>query len=325
MSAMLRAYLSWGYWRHALPRFVASLFVALGVLWTLTELLLFFQLAPTLVSWLKERWWLFLLAGAAWAVWENRPRHVVGCILTNRDVRIEVRVGDLFSGDHALVIGCNASFDTDMASGIISGRSVQGQFTERYYSNVAHLDADIGAALSHPSVPQPTQERKAGKQSVYPIGTTLTVRPQGRTTYLCAIARMNAKGNAHATFEDIKRALPELWDHISSAGDHGDIAVPILGSGLARVAENRPTLIREILRSFIAACAAQRPCSSLTVVVRPEDYYRLNMDLKELGDFLTHLCKYTDFAAAGALGGGQPMPAAPVLAATGVVTVQKAP
>jgi hypothetical protein len=143
---------------------------------------------------------------------------------------------------------------------------------------------------------------------VYPIGTTVTLRPQGRTAYLCAIAHMNQQGNAYATFDDIKNALPQLWDHITSNGDHGDIVVPVLGSGLGRVAQNRETLIREILQSFVAACAAQRPCSSLAVVIHPKDYYSLDIDLNELGAFLTHLCKYTNFAAAGAVGAGQPMP-----------------
>lgn len=312
MKTTLSAYLSSGYWRNgfSLTKLVSSLLVALGTLWLLTELLVFFEFAPKAVQWLKDHWWLFPVTGAAWALWENRPRHILSCTLKNRDVRIEVKVGDLFGGSSALIIGCNTSFDTNMESGIISERSIQGQFTKRHYSSVAHLDTDISHALSQPFVPQPTLEaQKVGKQQVYPIGTTVTLRQQGLTTYLCAIAHMNAQGNANATFDDIKSALPKLWDHIASSGDHGDITVPVLGSGLARVAENRETLIREILRSFIAACAAQRPCNSLAVVIHPKDYYALDMDLHEIGDFLAHLCKYTDFVAPGALGGGQPLQA----------------
>lgn len=313
MKVTLRAYVSRGFWKHGFSFFKlgAALLTALGTLWLLIELLLFFELSPKLVQWLKDHWWLFLLAGLAWALWANRPRHSVSCRLKNRDVRIEVRVGDLFTGDSALIIGCNTSFDTDMDRGIISPKSVQGQFTKKYYTDVAHLDTDIDRALRLPFVPAPQQDpAKVGKTLVYSIGTTVTLRPKGRTTYLCAIAHMNSHGNAHATFEDLKNALPQLWDHISSGGDHGDIVVPVLGSGLSRVAENRETLIRELLQSFIAACAAQRPCASLTVVVHPADYYGQEMNLQEIGDFLTHLCKYTNFAAVGAPGRGQPMPAA---------------
>lgn len=309
MKTVLQAYISAGYWRHgfSFQKLAASLLSALGTLWLCTEVLVFFELSPKLVTWLKESWWLFAVVGLLWAVWANRPRHSVTCRLRNRDVRIEVRVGDVFSGQSALVIGCNTSFDTDLASNIISPKSLQGQFTERFYSDVAHLDTDIDRALALPFVPGPTlSPGKVGKKNVYPIGTTVTLRPSGRTTYLCAIASMNMQGNAHATFDDLKSALPQLWNHISSAGDHGDVVVPVLGSGLSRVAENRETLVREILQSFIAACASQRPCASLTVVIFPSDYYRHEVNLKELGDFLTHLCKYTSFAAAGSQGRGQP-------------------
>lgn len=306
----MSAYLTKGYWRYgfSLSVLLTALLAAFGALWLVTEILMFFDFKAS-ISWLKDNQWAFFLFGVAWAIWENRPIHKVTCTLANRDIKIEIRVGDLFSGKNAVVIGCNTSFDTDISSGVISPKSVQGQFTKRFYSNVAHLDTDIAQRLVLPFVPTPVQNpNKQGKTSEYPIGTTLTLRPNQRTAYLCAIAHMNAQGNAHATFDDFKTALPALWEHIASAGDHGDISVPVLGSVFARIPQNRETLVREILQSFIAACAAQRPCNSLTVVIHPSDYYKFGMNLKELGDFLLHKCKYIDFVSAGAQGIGQPAP-----------------
>lgn len=321
VKSFLLAYRSGGYWKGALPVFFTATLAALGTLWLLTELLMFIEIAPKVVAWLKSSWWVFAVGGVAYGAWDARPKLSVMCSLKNRDVRIEVRVGDLFAGTSGLVIGCNTSFDTDLQTGLISPRSVQGQFTKKYYSDTAHLDTDLAQALAHPLVAQPNQDpTKRGKPAVYPIGTTVTLRPRGRTTYLCAIAHMNAHGNASATFDDLKNALPALWDHVTSNGDAGDIVLPVLGSGFGRVAESRETLIREILSSFIAACAAQRPCSSLAVVIHPSDYYNNSIDLHELGLFLTHLCKYTVFTAPGAHGAGRPMPArgAPIAPAGGV-------
>jgi len=290
--------------------FFASLLAALGVLWLLTELLMFLDIGARLVAWLKKSWWVFASGGVLYGLWDARPKLSATCSLKNRDVRIEVRVGDLFSGTHGLVVGTNTSFDTDL-NGLVSEKSVQGQFTKKFYSDVSHLDVDITTALGRPLVPAPqVLPSKQGKLSVYPIGTTLTLRPKGRTTYLCAMAHMGQHGNAHSSFDDLKTALPALWDHITTSGDAGNIMVPVLGSGFGRIPENRETLIREILSSFIAACAAQRPCSSLTVVIHPTDYYDNGIDLHELGEFLTHLCKYTVFASPGAQGVGRPMPAA---------------
>jgi hypothetical protein len=169
MSTTLTAYLTPGYWKHgfSLARLAGSLLTALGALWLLTELLVFFELAPNAVTWLKAHWWLFAVGGVAWAFWENRPRHSVSCALKNRDVRIEVRVEDMFSGNSSLIVGCNTSFDTDMANGIISEKSIQGQFTKRFYSNVAHLDTDIHRDLVRPGVPAPVPHpQKRGKQDV---------------------------------------------------------------------------------------------------------------------------------------------------------------
>lgn len=308
MNNLLRAYFSGSYWRYgfSLRIAAAALLSAFGTLWLLTEILQFFA-SSTTVEWVKQRWWFFLLAGLAWALWENRPRYKVSCTLKNRDVSIEIRVGDVLAGQSHVVVPCNTSFDTDMSTGLISVVSVQGQFTQLHYSNVAHLDTDIQQQLALPHTPTgQVKQGKQGKQVVYPIGTTLKVRPQGRTAYLCAVAHMGPHGNATATFEDLKTALPELWNYIASTGDHGDIAVPVFGSGLARIPQSQEVLIREILKSFIAACAAQRPCRSLAVVIHPSEYYRLEMSLKDLGDFLMHLCKYTDFVDKGATGGGQP-------------------
>lgn len=308
-GATFRAYRSREYWTRAWEGYFTSALAALGGVWLLTEILQFINIAPKFIDWLRDNWWVFGAAGLLYGLWDNRPRIAVSCSLKNRDVRIEVRVGDLFAGSTALVIGCNTSFDTDVASGLISSRSVQGQFTARCYSDIAHLDGDLVRALAEPHTPTHTvNQSKRGKSQVYPIGTTVTLRPQRRPAYLCAIAHMGPTGNASATFDDIKTALPMLWDHITTAGDAGEVAIPVLGSGFGRVAQSREALVREILRSFIAACASQRPCSSLSVVIHPDDYYNNSIDLRELGLFLTHLCKYTDFAEPGARGAGTQMP-----------------
>jgi hypothetical protein len=312
MKYLVLAYASPGYWRHGFSTrtAISTLLAAFGALWLIVEISMFFSLDRA-TQWLKVHWWVFLGAGVAWALWENRPKHSFSCTLKNRDVKIEVRVSDLFAGDNALVIGSNTSFDTDIQTNLISEDSIQGQFTKRYYSAVQHLDSDIDRALATVT-PDSTDNQKRGKSLLYPIGTTAKVRSQNRTAYFCAIAHMNAHGNAQSTIEDLQMALPKLWEYITSAGDHGGITIPVLGSGYSRIAENRESLIREILRSFIAACSAQRPCSSLSVVIRPKDFYEYDVDLAGLGSFLTHMCKYTDFASATARGRGQALPDPPL-------------
>jgi hypothetical protein len=305
MSAFLRAYLTKGYWLHTFLRrkAVSDFLAAVGALWLLTEVAFFANIeAPT--AWLRQHWWVYAFAGVGWMMWESRPRLSFSCTLKNRDVTIGVRVGNVLAGQDAIVVGCNTTFDTDVASGLISKRSLQGQFTARYYTDTSHLDTDISRALTNTSSLMAAQE-KPGKRAIFSIGTTVKIRVSDRTAYLCAFATMNNCGNTSATLDELKQALPQLWEYIADAGDHGDVAVPILGSGFSRIGANREVLIREILRSFIAACSSQRPCSALTVVIHPADYYKYELDLEELGRFVAHLCKYTEFAGHGTIGQGR--------------------
>lgn len=308
MKSHVRAFLSKSYWRHGFStrKFISSMLAAFGILWLLVSILTFFS-KPEIADDIKSHWILFPLLGLAWTIWENWPRHQVRCRLNDRDVQISICVGDLFSGDTSIIISCNTSFDTDTATNIINPRSVQGQYTSRYFDSAAHLDNEIINELQG-VVAESQNNQKPGKSVIYPIGTTVTIRNRGRTAYLCAIARMNARGNAESSFEDIMVSLPKLWEHIGNAGDHGNVAIPILGTGFSRLPEPREEIIREIIKSFVAACAAQTPCESLSIVIHPKDFYRNEVDLTELGSFLQHVCKYTDFTAGNSAGRGQAMP-----------------
>jgi hypothetical protein len=68
--------------------------------------------------------------------------------------------------------------------------------------------------------------------------------------------------------------------------------------------ESREEIIREILQSFVAACSSRKPCEKLVIVIATKDYYDLEMNLEELGDYLLHICKYTDFQGTTVLAHG---------------------
>ncbi|UQO50888.1 macro domain-containing protein [Burkholderia cepacia] len=311
MKGLALAIFSVGYWKHgfSIRKAASSLLAAFGVLWLLVSIFTFFS-QPEIADHIKNYWPLFLLLGVLWTIYENWPRHLVRCRLDNRDVHISIRVGDLFSGDTSVIVGCNTSFDTDMSGNLISRKSVQGQYTTRYFDSVNHLDAEINDSLRN-IAPESTNQNKPGKVNIYPIGTTVTLRARNRTAYFCAISRMNAQGNAESSFEDIKSCLPKLWEYITAAGDHGNIAIPVLGTGFSRLPNPRAEIIREIVQSFVAACAAQKPCDSLSIVIQPKDFYRHEVNLTELGRFLEHVCKYTNFVGANAGGRGQALPDVP--------------
>jgi hypothetical protein len=224
--------------------------------------------------------------------------------MKGRDVTITLRVGDMFSVPGALVVGATTTFETDVATGLISPKSVQGQFTARFYDVVAHLDADLTAALAG-VVPERILEAGRGKRTAYPVGTTVRLTAKGRTAYLVAIASLNEYGVAHSSFEDLKNALPRLWEAVGERGTFEPLVMPVLGSGFSRLAETREELAREIIKSFTAACSSGRPTEALTIVLPPGDFYEHRVDLNELERYLQHMCRYTEFKQPVDVGAGR--------------------
>lgn len=298
----LRAYFSKAYWAYgfSLVKAASALLSAFGVLWLCTEVVTFFS--PNTAAEIRPLWWLFLILGAVSALWINRPIFEASCTLHGRDIQIRVRVGDFFSLPGAKVIGSNTTFDTSIGDLIDEG-SIQGQFTRRNYTSVAHLDSDLSAALAGtPSsavlIPKP------GKSAEYPIGTIAKLRAKEGTAYLVALARMNQKGVAAGSFDDLKTALPALWEFITTAGTIEPLVIPVLGSGFSRIPEKREAIVREVVDSFIAACAVRKFTGSLTIAIRPADFYEHAVNLSELEAYIRHVCKYTEYGVGLRSGAG---------------------
>lgn len=274
-------------------RFLSAMLSGLGVLALLVKLSEFFlhSFSETLRHYVAVPF----AAVALYAVLRCRPRNIVSCRLTNRDVLIEIAVGDVFAYPGALVVGSNTTFDTAISRQLISDLSVQGQFTRRYYADAANLDLEVSkelAGVASAALPGP----RVGKAAEYEVGTVVRVSPQGRpTAYLVAIARLNEHGNARGTSEDLRRALPKLWTFIANRGTKERLVMPILGTGFSRVSPQRDAVVREIIQSFVAACADLVFCEHLTIVVSAKDAARHQVNLDELGAYLKHVCQYREF------------------------------
>ena len=110
-----------------------------------------------------------------------------------------------------------------------------------------------------------------------------------------AIASLNEHGVASSSFENIKVSLSCVWTYIANRGGINPIVIPILGSGFSRIEAPRDQIIKEIIKSFIAACSTKRFTEKLTIVIHPEDFRKYDLNLNELNEFLTYQCKFTEF------------------------------
>lgn len=299
-------FIAWSWVRNLLSvRAVTAILSAFGTLWLLVEITAFFFQTTTVPDWLRDHWWLFAILGVGIAAARCWPKTSVAYNLNGRDVSVEIAVGDVFTFTGALVIGSNTTFDTRVSPTLIAANSVQGKFTKMYYSDEAQLDSELAAGLVGVRSEQ-LQGQRQGKAVRYPIGTTVRLNPKGRRAYFVAIADINEHGVAEGSFEKLRVALAELWVHVGSRGLKEPLIMPVLGTGFTRLSQTRAEVVREIVKSFVAACSERVFVDRLTIVISPTDMTKHRLSLDELGAFLNHMCIYTDFSGGSRNAAGIP-------------------
>jgi hypothetical protein len=276
-------------------RALSAVLGSFGALWLLVQMTAFFFKDTRAPDAIRNAWPWFGVAGLLIAAWGRKPHTRVSHKLNGRDVTIEIAVGDLFSFPGALIVGTNTTFDTRISRELISDRSVQGTFTRRYYGDETQLDVELSAHLSN--IPcQDLHGARCGKAKRYPIGTCVRLNPKQRTGYFLAIGDINEHGVASGTFDNLKEALVKLWVFVGRRGLKEALVMPVLGTGFSRVPQTREEVVRETIKSFVAACSEMTFADKLTIVMTPSDMAKYRISLDELGLFLRHECRYTVFS-----------------------------
>jgi hypothetical protein len=221
-----------------------------------------------------------------WVVCTRRPVSRVVYKVPKRDLMVEVKIGDIFSEPGDIVISTSTTFDTNIASGLISPDSLQGQVALQYFQgNTGEIDRQLALALRE--VPATQNPSAPGKKDEYPIGTTVKITSGLRTFYFLAMSRLNAHGTAGSTLRDVEDSLERLWDFIQSRGDFQDVVVPLIGTGRGRIDTSRKKMTEKIAQSFADAAKDKVFCNKLTIMIRPEDADRFQVNLFEIKDYLS--------------------------------------
>jgi len=201
--------------------------------------------------------------------------------------KITIVEGDMLAQTTHLVIGTNNTFDTETPN-IIARSSLQGQALQVLFGgDLRDLDAHLASALT--GKPILGTIAKAGKQTRFGVGTVATISHNARLIFFLAYAEMDINNTAHSTPDKVWASLLLLWEEISKRGNGGTVAVPVIGGGQARLSSVLPAqdAIRLTILSFMFASRNEKVCDELRIVVRPEDYKKL--DRLELQSFLSSL------------------------------------
>ncbi|WP_367835749.1 macro domain-containing protein [Streptomyces rochei] len=199
--------------------------------------------------------------------------------------------GDLFGQEDAnLVVGFTDTFDTATEQDlVISRESVQGQLVDRLFGGERRLLDDrvqAGLRAFTPLRTERPQDKPRGRRVRYPVGTTVPLPVDGRRVFAVAYSRLGNDLVARSSPADLRASLDQLWAAVARYGMYKPVAIPLIGSGLARVVElDRTQLLLMIVESFAAHCRRDPATApELRVVIRPADLERT--DLSALGTYL---------------------------------------
>lgn len=287
MNYHSRSFRTRSYWIYALWSVdsLKTFLAVVGAIWMGVDILDTFHILEKT----KLPLWLLIpliITGVFIVIVTRRPVKRIRYKHPGIDLTIEVIIGDLFAIPGQKVISTNTTFDTDISSGIISAKSLQGIFTNMYYpGDLPKLDAELNKGLQGISS---THIQKPGKTKQYDFGTTVKMKIGPDYFYWLAMAEMNSNNTAKTQLKDLNQILEGLWDFIEIKGEKLDTVVPVIGSGLGRLVTNRKKLIAIIAQSFVTASQNQVFVNKLTIVIHPDDVEKANLNLFEVKDLLQH-------------------------------------
>jgi hypothetical protein len=196
--------------------------------------------------------------------------------------------GDLFDQHDAnLVVGFTDTFDTSTDQDfVISRDSVQGQLVDRVFDGRRRLLDEklrLGLKAFTAAGTESTQDKPRGRRTRYPIGTTVAIPIGGRRVFATAYSRLGNDLVARSGPADLRLSMESLWLSAALYGLFKPLAVPLIGSGLARVVElDRAQLITLIIETFARSCRADPTVApELRIVIRPEELAKTDLSAVE--------------------------------------------
>ena len=229
----------------------------------------------------------FLLLGAvvlvslAFGLRATWPRYEIGREYRNPELLLTIRRGDILAEAGQIVVGFSDTFDTDTTgSRIISAKSLEGQLLERRFGgDKQKLDLALDAALARVSpIERLVAGQKEGKLDRFPIGTVATIEDDlGNRILGVAYSRMGTDLVAASSIRDLWASLGRLWDEVFRMGQQEPVAMPLIGTKLARIhCVDRESLLRIILLSFMARHREKKICDRFTIVISESDWDKIN-------------------------------------------------
>ena len=223
-----------------------------------------------------------LLICISYAVWQVIPKKSLS-ITINEILKVNIKVGDLFSyRDHLIVIPVNEYFDTLVDNKVVAKSSIHGQFIDKYFTHSNDLRAVIDAELTKLSNLQySTVQRSSGlPQRKYELGTAISVENAGTKFLLVAFTHFDSNNCAYLDVHAIQAVVNKTYNAIRSHANGLPVAMPILGTGLAKIAITPKKMLQYLLLNLEISMPDKRP-SEINLIIYSKDKRKYNLNQLE--------------------------------------------
>lgn len=213
-----------------------------------------------------------------WIIW-YRANNLTNISIEVAGSTVNIKCGDLFLESGLKVISFNEYFDTKVDDKIISRKSLNGIFINKFFENkINELDEFITANIEESDIIETQQERlHGGKLVKCKLSTTIVYED----FLLTAFTKFDAYNKATLTMSDYIEFLINFWDRVNRIYAQRDVSVPIFGSGITRIKEHKnigdEDLLKVMLWTFKLSEMKFRYPAKLTIVIHSDKISQINL------------------------------------------------
>lgn len=204
--------------------------------------------------------------------------------LTNINIDIDgssvnIKCGDLFDEEGLKTIPFNEYFDTVVDDKLISNKSLNGIFINKYFSGkVGELDNFITEASDELDIKNKQVNRRFGGKTVQFKLSTIMVYDE---FILAAFSKFDEYNKATLTMPQYIEFLINFWDRVNRVYAQKSVCVPVFGSGITRIKEHKnisdEDLLKIMLWTFKLSEMKFKYPAKLTIVIHKDKIGQINL------------------------------------------------
>ena len=198
---------------------------------------------------------------------------------------VNIKCGDLFGEEGLKTIPFNEYFDTLVDDKVISNKSLNGIFINKYFSGKVHeLDNFIIETSDELDIINNKANRRLGGKIVQFKLSTIVVYDE---FILAAFSKFDEHNKATLTMPEYIEFLINFWDRVNRIYAQKSVAVPVFGSGITRIKEHKnisdEDLLKIMLWTFKLSEMKFKHPAKLTIVIHNNKIGQINLfDVKSI-------------------------------------------